>query len=54
MKHLAIPSTVYEELKGTPFFDSLVSLDALQQIVHDLKTQDYYEFSEGAKKMLLE
>ncbi|MDP1695221.1 MAG: hypothetical protein Q8L34_06825, partial [Candidatus Woesearchaeota archaeon] len=31
----------------------IVSFDDLQQIVYDLKTKDYYEFSEDVKKMLL-
>ena len=32
----------------------VISLNALQQIIHDLKIQDYYEFSEDVKKTLLE
>ena len=31
----------------------IVSSDDLQQIVHDLKAKDYYEFSEDVKKTLL-
>ncbi len=32
---------------------NIVSADELQQIIHDLKIKDYYEFSEESKELLL-